>query len=83
MFEKAGADGDGSVTAAEMDAAHASKDGKRDKSSAEKIQKLDTDGDGALSATEHAAGAREKMTKVDTDGDGNISQAEFQAKKDR
>ena len=47
------------------------------------IQKMDTDGDGAVSAAEHAAGAQEKMSKLDADGDGNISQAEFGAKKDR
>lgn len=82
MFQEADADGNGSVTAAEMDAAHAAKGGQG-KSAADKIQKMDTDGDGALSATEHAAGAQEKMTKLDADGDGNISQAEFQAKKDR
>src|SRR5687768_14229033 len=53
---------DGKMTATEMDAHHAMKKdawGKdsHHKSSAEKIKTLDTDGDGAISAQEHAAGS--------------------------
>jgi Ca2+-binding EF-hand superfamily protein len=62
-----------------MDAAH--KGGKDDKSghmsSAEKIKVIDTDGDGKLTAEEHAAGSRQMFSKMDTDGDGKLTAQEM------
>ena len=81
MFGKIDADGDGRVTAAEMDTAHAARDGggAPAMSSAEKIKTIDTDGDGALTAEEHEKGARGKFTKMDVNGDGNLSAEEMRA----
>jgi hypothetical protein len=83
MFIEMDADKDGKVTAAEMDAAHMKVTGKKprkgDKSAAEKIRAIDTDGDGMLTAEEHGAGARKIMVLMDTDKDGYLSPAELQA----
>jgi len=87
MFTQMDANSDGKVTAAEMDAFHASKmAGKGDKmkmSSAEKIKKIDTDGDGAISAAEHDAGSAQMFTRMDANGDGNLTAAEMKAGHDK
>ena len=86
MFTEMDANGDGNVTAAEMDAKHAMKGdkAKADKSagrmsSADKIAKMDTNGDGALSASEHDAGAQSMFSEMDTDGNGSLSSQEMTA----
>jgi Ca2+-binding EF-hand superfamily protein len=80
-FGKLDADGDGRVTAAEMDAAHSGAGGSAAPamSSAEKIKTMDTDGDGAITAAEHEKGARGMFNKMDANGDGNLSAEEMQA----
>jgi len=86
MFTQMDANSDGKVTAAEMDAAHAKKGAKAGTmkmTSAEKIKKIDTDGDGALSASEHDAGSAQMFTKMDADGDGFITAAEMKAGHDQ
>ena len=50
-----------------------------DMSSAEKIKKMDTNGDGKLSAAEHAASSREMFMKMDTNKNGNVTVAEMDA----
>ena len=74
---------DGKVTAAEMDAAHQRVTGKKakktDMSSADKIKVIDTDGDGILTAEEHAAGSRAMFEKMDTDKDGFLTKDELAA----
>jgi hypothetical protein len=69
MFEMMDANKDGNVTAAEMDAAHEQVTGRKAKgtemSSAEKIKVIDTDGDGSVSAEEHAGGSK---TMFEEDG---------------
>ena len=50
-----------------------------DMSSAEKIKKMDTNGDGKLSAAEHEAGARDMFAKMDTNKDGSVTVAEMDA----
>lgn len=40
---------------------------------------MDTDGDGSISAAEHAAGARAMFDRMDTDRDGSVSAAEMDA----
>ncbi len=83
MFDAMDANKDGKVTAAEMDAAHKRVTGvkaaKDDLSAAEKIKVIDKDGDGILSAEEHAAGSRSMFEKMDTNKDGFLSKAELAA----
>ncbi len=83
MFETMDANQDGSVTAAEMDAAHERITGEKakrtDMSSAEKIRVIDTDGDGRVSAEEHAAGSRTLFQRMDANGDGQLTAAELAA----
>lgn len=79
MFAQCDANHDGIVTAAEMDAAMAAKGeklGKHDRTSAEKIQMIDQNGDGQLTAAENEAGADRMFTKMDKNGDGYLSKEE-------
>ncbi|MFC5576850.1 EF-hand domain-containing protein [Lysobacter niabensis] len=86
MFAGMDANHDGNVTAAEMDARHAMH-GDKEKaarpaggmSSADKIARMDTNGDGMLSASEHEAGAQSMFSEMDTDGDGSLSRQEVAA----
>lgn len=81
MFATMDADKDGKVTAAEMSSAHQRVTGQKaaagQKSSAEKIQVIDGDGDGVLTAAEHEAGARTMFERMDVDRDGFVSAAEL------
>ncbi len=83
MFEKMDANKDGKVTAEEMTAAHEKIAGKKAKagemSAAEKIKTFDTNGDGVLTAEEHAAGAKAMFEKMDTDKDNFLTPAEMSA----
>lgn len=80
MFTQMDADHDGYVTAAEMDTARAGKPGTgKAMSSADKIKKVDSDGDGRLSAAEHAAGSKKMFADTDSNHDGNLSGTEMQA----
>ena len=83
MFDTMDANRNGKVTAAEMDAAHQRVTGKKakktDMSSADKIKVIDTDGDGILTAEEHAAGSRAMFEKMDTDKDGFLTKDELAA----
>jgi len=83
MFDRMDANRDGKVTAAEMTAAHKQMAGKKaekgEMSSAEKIKKVDTNGDGVLTSDEHAAASRTMFDKMDTDHDGYLTKAELKA----
>lgn len=87
MFQGMDANQDNRVTAEEMDAtetarhaAHAATPPKgRELSSADKIKSIDTNGDGALTAEEHAAGSKKMFTKMDGDKDGNLNVGEIRA----
>jgi Ca2+-binding EF-hand superfamily protein len=92
MFDKMDADHDGKVTVTEMDAAHEKANATHEKiearrpeklSSAEKIKMMDTNGDGALSADEHAAGAKMMFEKMDTDHDGSLTKAELKTGREK
>jgi Ca2+-binding EF-hand superfamily protein len=77
MFDKLDTNKDGQVTAAEMDAGHAGK--AKGMSTADKIKMVDTNGDGVVSADEHAAGAKAMFDKMDSDKDGYLTQSEMEA----
>ena len=93
MFKGMDGNQDNRVSAAEMDAtqpAMKSQDAahgadshgadhkmSHEMSSAQKIKKLDTDGDGFLTAQEHEAGAKKMFTKMDKDQDGFLTAAEI------
>jgi hypothetical protein len=81
MFDMMDANLDGKVTAAEMRGAYKAITGKtpaRDTLSAEeKIKVVDSDGDGILTVSEHAAGAASMFTMMDADKDGILTKAEM------
>jgi Ca2+-binding EF-hand superfamily protein len=83
MFEAMDANKDSKVTAEEMTAAHAKVTGKKAKagemSAADKIKRVDQDGDGVLTAEEHAAAAKKMFTMIDADKDGFVSRGELEA----
>ncbi|HYG06169.1 MAG TPA: hypothetical protein VD865_07115 [Stenotrophomonas sp.] len=85
MFTAMDTNKDDQVTSAEMDAQWAAKKGKDGKtdgmkmSSADKIKEIDSDGDGRLSAAEHAAGTQQMFAKLDANADGKLTEAEMQA----
>jgi Ca2+-binding EF-hand superfamily protein len=77
MFDGMDANKDGMVTAAEMEKANPQGDKKM--SASDKIKVVDTNGDGQLSAAEHAAGSAAMFDKMDTDHNGSLSAAEWKA----
>lgn len=83
MFDKMDANHDGKVTAAEMTAAHKAITGqhaaKSEMSAADKIKVVDTDGDGVLTADEHAKGSASMFAKMDANKDGFLSKEEMAA----
>ncbi|WP_426318982.1 EF-hand domain-containing protein [Pseudoduganella sp. R-43] len=83
MFEHMDANHDGKVGAAEMTAAHKAITGqatkKSDMSAADKIKAVDSDGDGVLTAEEHAKASASMFAKMDTDKDGFLSKQEMAA----
>ncbi|MDB6126710.1 MAG: Calcium-binding EF-hand-containing protein [Verrucomicrobia bacterium] len=87
MFDKMDANHDGYVTAEEMQAYHDQKADMRgpdmnksiEMTASEKIKMIDQDGDGRISADEHAAGSEKMFNQMDTDGDGYLSKAEMAA----
>ncbi|MDV3456428.1 EF-hand domain-containing protein [Sphingomonas sp. HF-S4] len=99
MFAKADANGDGAVTQAEfladVDARFAgldaNKDGKISKDErpgngergGRMLNRLDTDGDGAISLAEQRAQATKRFARLDTNGDGKLDQAERAAARER
>lgn len=83
MFATMDANKDGRVTPAEMDAAHERVTGEKaktgDMASADKIKVIDKDGDGVLTAEEHATGSRSMFDAMDTDNSGALTEAELSA----
>ena len=83
MFDKMDANKDGKVTAAEMEAAHRAIAGgdasKSELSAAEKIKVVDQDGDGILTAAEHAHASRTMFDKMDANHDGALTVEEMAA----
>lgn len=60
-------------------AAYAGDDESKHGSGQAGLQMMDTDHDGSVSATEHAAGAKEMFEKMDADGDGIVTAKEMSA----
>ena len=91
MFQNMDANRDNRLTAAEMDAAkkrketagsssrHADHKDHAEMSAADKIKVVDTDGDGVLTAEEHAEGSTTMFAKMDTDTDGLLTAKEMEA----
>jgi Ca2+-binding EF-hand superfamily protein len=83
MFQTMDGNQDSKVTAAEMEAAHQRITGRKatksDMSAADKIKVVDTNGDGVLTAEEHAAGSRAMFEKMDTNKDGFLTKDELAA----
>ena len=83
MFDAMDANHDGKVTADEMTATQRKVTGAApkpgDMSSADKIKAIDSDGDGVLTAAEHAAGSKTMFERMDSDKDGFLSKGELAA----
>lgn len=81
MFQTMDGDKNGRVTANEMDNAQEKITGKKggtsDLSSAEKIKMVDANGDGTLTAIEHAEGAKQMFALMDLDTDGYLTKDEL------
>jgi hypothetical protein len=83
MFTTMDANADAVVTAQELDAAqakiHAGVAAPDAPGAAEKIAVVDSDGDGRLSADEHARGSQRLFATMDADHDGALGRAEYDA----
>lgn len=82
MFTEMDADRDGIVTATEMAAKKDAKSSDKETpemSAAEKIRMVDQNGDGRLTAAEHAVSCVDMFGKMDTNGDGALSKTELEA----
>lgn len=83
MFATMDTDRDGRVTAAEMTAAHQAITGQpakpSDMAAADKIKVVDGNGDGILTADEHAKASAAMFMKMDADRDGWLSKQEMAA----
>lgn len=87
MFLTMDANSDGNVTAAEMDAAQQSITGRSSSSeqmsSIHKINTIDADKDGQLTAEEHAKGSQRMFAVMDTNHDEQLTAQELQAGHER
>jgi hypothetical protein len=82
LFERLDANHDGSVSTAEMQAAHSRPPPAQARPAATGLGMaavLDVNHDGSISATEHAAIARARFARMDTNGDGFVSSQEWDA----
>jgi Ca2+-binding EF-hand superfamily protein len=95
MFDKMDTNHDGKITAAECDAGHAKmakeeakehegmkgmhEAGMKRMSGADMVKQLDTDGDGTVSAAEHARWSEKMFADADTDHDGSLTMAEMKS----
>ena len=83
MFATMDTNGDRRVTVEEMDAARGPLASDTRISSADKIEVLDADHDGVLTAEEHASGSKMMFEQMDTNKDGQLTLAEVDVGHDR
>jgi hypothetical protein len=83
MFATMDTNGDRRVTVEEMDAARGPLNADTRISSADKIEVLDADHDGVLTAEEHAAGSKMMFEQMDTNKDGQLTLAEVDVGHDK
>jgi hypothetical protein len=79
-FEMMDRDGNGKITAAEIDASHGAESivwANHPESPAEKIRNLDTNRDGVLTVSEYSAGSQKMFRILDTDGNGVLTPSEM------
>jgi hypothetical protein len=70
---------DGSVSPHEVANANGRVAGSAERGAAAQFQRMDTDGDGRLTAAEHDSGGRARFARLDRDHDGFLSKAECSA----
>lgn len=68
------ADGNGSISAAELLAWH---DAQRQKRMEQRLAAMDSDGDGTVSVAEYEAASNWRLARLDRDGDGKIERHEL------
>ena len=77
MFNAADANKDGSLSLAEMTAHHEAQQAQRmAERQARHFARMDTDGDGKITAAEFASQPMRGMERMDTDGDGVVTEEE-------
>lgn len=77
MFNAADTNKDGSLSLAEMTAHHEAQQAQRKaERQARQFARLDTDGDGKVTAAEFASRPMRGMERMDTDGDGVVTEEE-------
>lgn len=82
LFDRLDVNHDGTVSTAEMQAAHSLPPPAQSRSAASGLGMaavLDVNHDGFVSASEHAAVARARFARMDTNGDGFVSSQEWDA----
>lgn len=79
-FEMMDKNGDGKITAAEINASHGAESivwANHPESPAEKIRNLDTNRDGVLTVSEYSAGSQKMFRILDADGNGVLTPEEM------
>lgn len=79
-FEMMDKNGDGRITAAEINSSHGAESivwANHPEAPAEKIRNLDTNRDGVLSVSEYSAGSQKMFRMLDVDGNGVLTPQEM------
>lgn len=79
MFETMDTDHDGKVSNDEMDAVRRQYYGDKRSPTAREIARVDSNGDGVMSAEEHETATRAEFDRMDADHDGFLTTAELDA----